>query len=276
MRFHVSIPATSRVIFALFLSLAIAGPRSLVVQAQEYRPVNLVQFDLSTENSGWMLLDQRLFRTSDAGQTWQDISPSMPPEALVQDVEFKDASTGWILWTIATPDGDIRFQLAHTTDNGLTWTMQPLPLFEPGEIASNASKADMGWFDAQTGWISVKQNTGSNFSLGVLFTTQDGGNTWSRSALPVADKVYFSEPQVGWAVGGPTGDQIFQTENAGASWQPMQPADISAPSVIYPPFSSNGGNLLVMTDLEEAAYLNVYGLENSSGEWLFLDQLTGG
>jgi hypothetical protein len=53
----------------------------------------------------------------------------------------------------------------------------------------------------------------------------------------------------------------------------MQPADVPVQSVIYPPFSSDGGSLLVKTDLEEAANLHVYGLENSSNEWRFLDEI---
>jgi photosystem II stability/assembly factor-like uncharacterized protein len=81
------------------------------------------------------------------------------------------------------PDGSARFQLAHTIDNGVTWTTRSLSLFKSGEIASYAGKAEMGWFDTQTGWISVAQNTGSNFSIGTLFTTSDGGITWSRSNL---------------------------------------------------------------------------------------------
>src|SRR4030095_12821248 len=131
----------------------------------------------------WVWLDQHLFWTSDAGHIWDEIGPSIPPGALVQDVEFKDVNTGWIIWTTANSEGGAEFQLAHTIDNGTTWATRSLSLFELGEIASNAERAEMGWFDSETGWISVKQNTGSNFSVGVLFTTSDGGNTLRRSNL---------------------------------------------------------------------------------------------
>ena len=275
-RLHVPVILICRVVFALSFAIVASGINpSSTVKAQPAHPVNLVQFDLLTASSGWVLLDQHVFWTSDAGQAWQEIGPSIPPGALVQDVEFKDASMGWVLWSIANPDGSIEFQLAFSSDGGTTWATRSLSLFEPGEIASNAEKAEMGWLDGQTGWIAVKQNTGSNFSLGVLFTTSDGGTTWSRSTLPVADNVYFSDPQIGWAVGGPASDQVFRTQNAGASWEPVQPGDPSGGSQteMYLPFSAGGQSLLVTTALGEETHLSVYTLENSSDEWRSLDQI---
>jgi len=276
MRFHVLIRQLSRLVFALSFAIIVFGiSPSTFVQAQDESPVNLFRFDVLTTNSGWILLERHLFWTSNAGQTWEEIGPSIPLGALVQDVEFKDANTGWLLWTTANFDGNAEFQLAHTTDIGITWTTHSLSLFEPGEIASKAEKAEMGWFDPQTGWISVKQNTGSNFSLGVLFTTSDGGNTWSRSNLPVTDNIYFRDPQNGWAVGGPANDQLFETRDAGVSWEKVQPVAIPEDSqtVIYSPFFSDGQSLLVMTSLGEATSLNVYTLQNSSDEWLSTGQI---
>ena len=276
MRFQFLVTKLSKPIFALSFAVIVSGINpSVFVQARDKPPINLFKFELLTANSGWVLLDQHLFWTPDAGQTWHEIGPSIPVGALIQDVEFRDAHTGWVLWTIANSDSGAEFEFAYTVDDGSTWTIHPLSLFEAGEIASNAEKAEMGWFDMQTGWISVKQNSGSNFSIGVLFTTFDGGNTWSRSNLPVADKIYFRDPQIGWAVGGPTNDQLFETQNAGVSWKAIKPADISegTQAVVYPPFSSDGQSLFVMTHLGEENSLNIYALENSSDEWLPVGQV---
>jgi photosystem II stability/assembly factor-like uncharacterized protein len=193
---------------------------------------------------------------------------------VVQDIKFTNDSLGWVLWTTADTDGGAEFQLSRTTDNGTTWTTQALSLFEPGEIAANAEKAEMDWFDEQRGWISVKQNTGSNFSIGVLFTTSDGGSTWSRSDIPVADKVYFRDPQTGWAVGGPAGDELFETRNAAVSWERIEPAHGSNQVVLYAPFSSAEQSLLVTTSLGEANSLNVYTLEDASDHWIPAGQVT--
>ena len=166
------------------------------------------------------------------------------------------------------------FQLHHTRDGGETWTTRSLSLFEPGEIGSYVEKAQMGWFDPQTGWIAVKQISGSNFSLGTLFSTADGGNHWSRSVLPVADHVYFNDPQTGWAIGGPTGDRILSTQDGGATWNDERPSDISNElrAVPYPPFVSGAEGILVVTTEGTENSLKVYSRE-TSGTWASFDQV---
>jgi hypothetical protein len=147
-------------------------------------------------------------------------------------------------------------------------------LFEPGEIAAQFERAAMGWFDASTGWVAVKQATGSNFSLGTLFTTSDGGVTWIRSNLPVADKVTFTEPQIGWAVGGPAGDQIFQTQDGGATWRDVRP-DIPSDSsaTMYEPFYVDGQGILITTQLGAENSLDIYTMEGSDDTWSPFDQV---
>jgi hypothetical protein len=137
-------------------------------------------------------------------------------------------------------------------------------------VASFAEKAEMGWFDAQRGWISVKQATGSNFSVGTFFVTSNGGNTWSRAPLPVADHIDFSDPQVGWAVGGAAPGQIFKTHDGGITWQSVLLENISADTVVtaYMPYWSDGQGLLVATQLDSEISLNMYVLDASSSTWL--------
>ncbi len=277
MRFHIPITQLSKVIFALSFTAIVFGisPSSLV-GAQDKNPVNMLQFDRLTASSGWLLLDQQLFWTSDKGHNWSEIGPLIPIGASVQDVEFIDADTGWMLWSAPVPDGSTSFELAHTPDHGKTWAAHPLSLFESGEVASYAEKAEMGWFDAQTGWISVKQATSSNFSVGTLFITLDGGSTWSRKTLPAADQISFSDPQVGWAAGGPTEDQVFQTQDAGSTWQPIHVDKTSEDHLMtaYMPFYSEGQGLLVTTDLGLENSLEVYSLDNSSEAWLPVHRVT--
>jgi len=263
----------------LIFIIALTGLASGMAPAQptqEENGVHLDQFDMLTAMSGWILLDQHLFWTSDAGQTWNEISPSIPSGAAVQDVSFLDANTGWLLWTLVTSDNSVVFQLAQTIDHGATWTIRSLPLFDSGEIASYAEKAEMSWSDAQTGWISVKQSSGSNFSIGTLFRTSDAGGSWERFPLPVADKISFSDPQVGWAIGGPAGDQVFKTKDAGVTWQDFRPDDLPAntPSTVYMPFYSGKESLLVLTNPGLENTLRVYSLDDPANQWLLVDQET--
>ena len=243
-------------------------------QAQEQTQIKLDQFDMLTISSGWILLDGHLFRTSDAGQSWEEITPSVSPDAEIQDVQFIDLSTGWVLWTTTDSSGSASFYMAHTMDGGNTWASRSLSLFEPGEIGSYVEKAELSWFDTQAGWISVKQVSGSNFSIGTLFTTSNSGKNWSRFVLPVADQIYFDDPQMGWAVGGPASDEIFKTGDGVATWRDARPSDISSTvqATAYLPFTANGRGVLAITTLGTENDLNIYSLENSD-EWAPLDQV---
>jgi glycoside hydrolase-like protein len=275
MNLRISVKQLCGLIFVFAFTLVSSGFNSSPAhQAEAENQVHVDQFDMMTESFGWVLLDRHLFQTSDAGQTWNEISPSISSDASIQDVEFIDTHTGWMLWTATDSDGGALFQLSQTNDGGITWATRALSLFESGEIGSNAEKAEMGWFDARTGWISVKQISGSNFSMGVLFTTSDGGSSWSRFILPIADKIYFSDPQMGWAIGGPTGDEVFNTQDAGASWRNVRPADIphGIQATTYPPIVSGGQGLLVMTTLGVENNLMLYSLANSV-KWLALGQV---
>ncbi len=261
------------IVFALSFATITSGWNSpAFTQAQEQ--ASPTQFELLTANSGWILLGSQLFWTGDAGQTWEEIGPSIPLEASVQDVHFTDESTGWSLWTTTDPGGGASVTLSQTADLGRTWTSRSLPLFEPGEVASYVEKAEMGWLDPQTGWISVKQMSSSNFSLGVLFTTSDGGESWSRFDLPVADDVYFSDPQTGWAVGGPAGDQVFHTWDGGLTWSGTRPLDIpeGAQATAYEPFAAGGHGLFVATALGGENHLQVYS-SDSTYEWSLFEQV---
>ena len=126
----------------------------------------------------------------------------------------------------------------------------------------------------QTGWISVKGQSGSNFSLGTLFTTSDAGTNWDRFTLPVADTVIFNDPQQGWAVGGPAGDEIFQTQDGGATWMDARPANLpnETQATAYPPFAGDGEGVFVATTMSAESYLNIYSLQNSN-RWIFLNQV---
>jgi len=242
------------------------------MQSIDNNRVHVNQFDMLSATSGWVLLGQHLFWTHDAGQTWKETGPFIPTDAVVMDVEFINSEMGWMLFSTIDPNGYL-FQLAHTIDSGRSWSTRSLSLFESGEVASYAEKAEMGWFDRMTGWVSVKQTSGSNFSVGTLFTTSDGGSSWSRFTLPVADHVYFSEPQIGWAVGGPTSDQVSNTLDGGITWQSTTPAiQANSLATAYTPFHSGGNGLLVMTHLGPENSLNIYTLEDSFDKWLLASQ----
>jgi photosystem II stability/assembly factor-like uncharacterized protein len=70
-----------------------------------------------------------LYLTHDGAQTWQqiDLAASLgisSPDSRVQQVEFVDPLTGWVLVGL----NDVQVALHHTADGGLTWTaLTPVP-----------------------------------------------------------------------------------------------------------------------------------------------------
>ena len=104
---------------------------------------------------------------------------------------------------------------------------------------------------------------------------QTVGASWSRFTLPVADNIYFSDPQIGWAIGGPTDDQIFKTQRCRGNLERLRPADIpvDTPSTTHLPFYSGGHGLFVMTNEGVENSLEVYSLQNPADQWLLADQV---
>ena len=51
----------------------------------------------------------------------------------------------------------------------------------------------------------VRRQSSSNFSLGTLFHTSDGGEHWTELPLPLGEPVVFSSAQIGFQVGGTPG-----------------------------------------------------------------------
>src|SRR6185503_19674872 len=100
MRLVLPVKKIIRFAFSLSFAVTLLGINSpSLVQAQDKNTASLSGFELVTANGGWVLLDGQLFWTSDAGQTWREIGPAVPEGALIQDVQFKDGDTGWVLWT---------------------------------------------------------------------------------------------------------------------------------------------------------------------------------
>src|SRR5215203_2944467 len=105
MYFHSSVKKIYGFIFTvLFITLIFAKNFIPSAQAQNQSHVSLERFDMLTATAGWVLLGQQLFWTYDAGQTWNEIGPSIPLDALIPDVDFIDADTAWMLWITINPD----------------------------------------------------------------------------------------------------------------------------------------------------------------------------
>lgn len=139
---------------------------------------------LITTQEGWVLTNQNLLWTSNAGKSWFDITPGQIAPKVIRGIYFVDSSKGWVVAfgqplanipdanSISTP-----LLILKTTDAGKTWVTSELA--GPSVFYTDAATQPVAidFVDTQHGWVMVQLATSSNFSRADLFGTSDGGVT---------------------------------------------------------------------------------------------------
>ncbi len=197
-------------ITALPVNLAAAAGGTAQVTVSLYG-TPLSGLGLIGPSHGWVLAEGRLLFTADSGAAWDDITP---PGFEVLDAEFLDQERAWALGWTGSGQG---LAAAHSVDGGRTWEAT---LVSPGEQAEMV-QINTGWLgalDENHVWVALKLQSGSSFSLGRLFVTEDGGKRWQERSLPHGEPVVFADPLHGWTVGGPAGKNLFHTADGGITW----------------------------------------------------------
>ncbi len=206
----------------LFVFLLLLVTPSLSLAAGE-PPVH--RFHALSGEAGWLWQGDALYLTEDRGLHWREITPPSMEDAYLNAPFFLDTQRGWVLSLLSAPDGQPTYRLSMTVDGGRSWETRRLPLFRQDDPNRYAAQLYLEFVDERHGWVVVKRASSSNFSLGVLFRTEDGGKSWVASPIPIAEPVYFISPQRGWVAGGPAGDRLYTTEDGGATWSPLQLAE---------------------------------------------------
>jgi photosystem II stability/assembly factor-like uncharacterized protein len=138
--------------------------------------------------------------TSDGGQTWE--YRAMELQDCVQfcnthSADFLNAENLWL----TTDDG----QVHYSDDGGIHWHI----VTNPGP---KVSLPFVSFLDLQTGWVAWPSD---------LFSTTDGGATWTTLSLPEdaagIAAVDLRTPSDGYVLSG--SGLLFVTGDAGASWR---------------------------------------------------------
>jgi photosystem II stability/assembly factor-like uncharacterized protein len=204
-------------------------------------------FGTVAPGQGWLRLGAGLFWTSSNGLSWRDITPPLAEDETIQAVHFADPSLGWALL-----GSGLSYTLTLTTDGGVSWQRQSLDLPGLGDSLSPPSAAFMDWRDAAHGWLVFKLTTGSSFSLGLLFITDDGGQTWAPRTIPLGEPCTFRRRRLGWTAGGPAGDALFRSLDGGMTWEAQQPAGTDV-HYLLPRFDDESNGMLPVLAAEGAA-----------------------
>jgi len=218
---------------------------------------------LLTANSGWVAGSKNLLWTKDAGQHWTDITPPSRNAGAIGSVFFLDELQGWVVQSTARGS-----EVSRTSDGGVSWASQPL-------VTSNAAGGtpkSIDFVDARHGWMLLQMPSSSNFSLGSLLTTADGGISWTSLPQPPSGKeVRFVSTSTGWQTGGAAGDPLYMTQDGGHSWQ-QQSVSVTnvgtTTSYQLPTFrTQHDGSLAVFSSGPGGAQLTTYGTHDGGLSW---------
>jgi photosystem II stability/assembly factor-like uncharacterized protein len=208
----------------------------------------LTSMKLLSPQVGWAASDEKLFWTSDGGDSWKDITPRLNHlSQSISAVSFLDPSVGFVL--LQCGDGvdpkrdDTCFEFAATSDGGQAWSIvhpvikDRIPQTDFGDWSGFSGVAFLDFADSQHGWAILKTTSHAGLSDGVMLRTIDGGRTWKQLAdgiLPMAEQFHFITAKDGWLAGGPD-TALYVTHDAGDSWQRVE---LNRPNSISPELSA--------------------------------------
>jgi photosystem II stability/assembly factor-like uncharacterized protein len=263
-------------------------PNTNVAQAQplesdpyQSQGSDLQDFDLITEQEGWVLLGHNIYWTIDGGQNWENISPAGLQPSGIRGAAFLDTLNGWMVFANANEAGEYDYSIARTFDRGRSWQVNKLSLFSAGDPDGFGDAIYLQFLDEKTGYLVVRRATSTNFRVGTLFKTTDGGLSWTRLAIPIGEPVQFTTETTGWVAGGASGEELYQTQDGGRSWARKQ---INTPlkgaeKRLYrlPVFESEDNGLLpvVISDGNNSR-VEYYITTNRGNSWKLMDSLPVG
>lgn len=221
----------------------------------------------NTPELSWIVENGSLYLTQPNHLTWQPLS-TLDENMTIHNAFFLDESTGWVI----ASTGDANNQLFSTSDGGRTWRN----LFMP-PLGEGWYPASLQFSNLRQGWITTKQATGSNFSIGRLLRTDDGGGTWQSSNLPIGGAVVFTSQEVGWVAGGVAGNQLYRTQDGGHTWDstPLPLPAQERATLSLPVFIDTQNAILpVVVQGMNGTRLDIYSTHNGGNSWAINYTLT--
>jgi photosystem II stability/assembly factor-like uncharacterized protein len=172
-----------------------------------------------------------VLRTTNAGETWHNVSPPGTQSLQFRDIEAFDADTAVIL---SIGDGTDAFRIYRTENGGLTWQL----VFTNTEPA--AFYDCMTFFDQHRG-LALSDPVDGRFRI---LGTSDGGRTWSivQADMPTALPAEFAFAASGQCItsaggrdawfgtGGDAVARVFHSSDGGQTWTVANTPVRSGPS----------------------------------------------
>lgn len=233
-------------------------------------------FQMLTPQRGWAVSGTSLLKTDSGGSSWEkSLSPANEAGAILGSF-FLDANRGWL---VARGDEPGALVILRTQNGFLTSDRLVLPASQM-QLSSEVQRAHIQFIDPSNGWMALKLQSSSSFSLGALLKTRDGGRTWQVLPLPVAGKLHFLNKDRGWLTGGVSGDDLYATVNGGSSWTRVRLAGITEDPaaqvhVSLPAFADTRHGFLIVNVLDEQGKrVILFNTHDSGDSWASAAALT--
>jgi photosystem II stability/assembly factor-like uncharacterized protein len=228
------------------------------------------QISFINSSNGWAINGySQIWRTYDGGQTWLRIAELKERSYFFNDLQeeicFVDELHGWIIDPFSiwrTEDGGVNWQQSNlsrgnssigqvfqynfsssqlgclygsegifysTNDGGKTWHWAKMGTDDSYIIS-------LFFLDENNGWIVREgRELGSGKQTSTVYSTQDGGDTWSANRLPnsnmVLESICFVSKEAGWAAGAEKKESdrrnetiavLLHTKDGGETWETLQ------------------------------------------------------
>jgi len=161
----------------------------------------LYDVDFVDEYNGWIVGDSGvILNTKNGGETWE--KQLCPTDEILFALDFIDANCGWIC---------SRNSILRTTNGGKSWEIKY------SEDLGEGRFRDIQFFNLNTGF--VVGGRGSFGSQGILYKTEDGGETWQDVVpqdITTLTHISIVDKQNIWICG--FGGTILNTADLGLSW----------------------------------------------------------
>jgi photosystem II stability/assembly factor-like uncharacterized protein len=129
------------------------------------------------EQSGITFTSDKIYRTNNNGETWNQLNLPKSPSEKIGAVSFFNETIGW---AILADTKFARLEIAKTQDGGNNWQKMPVNLQPEDLQQADLENASLRIIDPNNLSLSLRLPTSSNFSGKTFYESRDGGNSWNH------------------------------------------------------------------------------------------------